>query len=132
MKRLCKGLYSTESEAEAHANADKHQRRAPNTSATEAPIVTAATDGAQSVVNGDAAHAGTVTFAVPRPTVQTHQPEMEGILPNGTSPNQALVLKFSSAVLNVIGRHSVVLHCPTPEQRAQQGPAATRLTRQWS
>jgi hypothetical protein len=103
MKRLCKGLYSTESEAEAHANADKHQRRAPNTSADEALTVTAVTDGAKSAVTGDTAHAGTVTLAVPRPTVQTHQPEMEGILPNGTSPNQALVLKFSSAVLNAVG-----------------------------
>ncbi len=103
MKRLCKDIYSTESEAKAHTNADKHQRRATNTSANEAPIVTTTTARAQSAVTRDAAHAGTVTSAVTRPTVQTHQPEMRGILPNGTSPNQALVLKFSSAVLNAIG-----------------------------
>jgi hypothetical protein len=76
MKRLCKDLYSTESEAEAHTNADKHQRRATNMSANEAPNVTATNAGAQSAV--------TVTSAVTQPTVQTHQPEMKGILPNGT------------------------------------------------
>jgi hypothetical protein len=88
------------------------------------------TDGAKSAMEGDAAHAGNVTLAVPQPTVQTHQPEMEGILPDGTPPDQALVLKFSSAMLNAVGRHSVVPHGPTPERRAQQAPAPPHLN--WS
>jgi hypothetical protein len=81
---------------------------------------------------GDAAHAKTVTSAALRSTVQTHQPEMIGILPNGTSPNQALYPKFSGAVLNTMGQRSAVKHGLTSDRRAPRRPAATRPTRQCS
>jgi hypothetical protein len=114
-KDSAKGLCSTESETQAHTNADKHQHRAINTSAIGAPNATAATAGAQSAATGDAAHARTVTSVVPRWTAQMHQPELRGILPNGTSPHQALVLKFSSVVPNAIGQHNAVPHGLTPD-----------------
>jgi hypothetical protein len=129
MKRLCKGLHSTESEAEAQTNADKHQRRATDTGATGAPSATATNDGAQSVMAGDAAHTRTVTSAALRSTVQTHQPEMIGILPNGTSPNQALYPKFSGTVLNTMGQRSAVQHGLSPKRRVSRSLAVTQLTR---
>ena len=128
MKRLCKRLPSTESEAEAQTNADKHHRRATDTGAAEAPSATAKNDGAQSVMAGNAALARTETSAALRSTVQTHQPEMIGILPNGTSPNQALYPKFSGAVLNTMGQRSAAKHDLSRKRRVPR--SLTRHSRQ--
>ena len=122
-------MCSTESETKAHTNADKHQRRATNTRAIGAPSAAATNDGAQSVMAGDAAHAKTVTSAALRSTVQTHQPEMIGILPNGTSPNQALYPKFSGAVLNTMGQPNAAKHDLSHKRQAPRSLATTHLTR---